>query len=65
MVRRARIDEAAARRIFGILTWFSRTREAYDRERDFMIGQGIPASFLPDPGPGRFVSSASSSRACP
>ncbi|MEV1005654.1 TniQ family protein [Nonomuraea sp. NPDC050202] len=52
----ARIDEAAARRIFGILTCFSRTREAYDRERDFMIGQGIPASFLPEPEPGRFAS---------
>ncbi|MFI6497883.1 hypothetical protein [Nonomuraea typhae] len=53
----ARIDDAIARQIFGILTCFSRTREAYDRERDFMIGQGIPASFLPDPEPGRFASS--------
>ncbi len=31
----------------GILTHYSRTRKAYDRERDFMIGYGIPDAFLP------------------
>jgi len=30
------------------LTHYSRTREASDRERRFMIGYGIPASFLPE-----------------
>lgn len=50
----ARTDSATARQILGILTHYARTREAYDRERDFMIGYGIPAAFLPDPEPGRF-----------
>jgi hypothetical protein len=49
---------AATRQIFGILTCYCRSREAYDRECDFMIRHGIPASFLPDPEPGRFASSA-------
>lgn len=33
----------------------SRTPQAYDRERDFMIRQGIPASYLPEPEPGRYA----------
>ena len=44
----ARTDPAAARQILGILTHYSRTREAFDRERRFMIGYGIPDSFLPE-----------------
>ena len=54
----ARTDPTVARQIFGIFTHYSRTREAYDAERDFMVRQGIPASFLPDPEPGRFESRA-------
>ncbi|GAA0969683.1 TniQ family protein [Actinocorallia libanotica] len=53
----ARTDPAVARQIFGILTHYSRTGEEYDRERDFMIRHGTPASFLPDPEPGRFAPS--------
>ncbi len=52
----ARTDPAGACQIFGIFSHYSRTREAYDAERDFMIRHGIPASFLPDPEPGRFES---------
>jgi hypothetical protein len=44
----ARTDPATARQILGILTHYSRTREAFDRERRFMIGYGIPDSFLPE-----------------
>ena len=46
--RTARSDPATARQILGILTCYCRTQEAFDRERRFMIGLGIPASFLPD-----------------
>ncbi|MFI0410602.1 hypothetical protein [Actinomadura sp. 3N508] len=53
----ARSDPAAGQ-IFGVLTHYCRTREAYERERDFMVRQGIPASFLPDPRPGRFACSS-------
>jgi hypothetical protein len=53
----ARTDPAVARRIFGIFSHYSRTREAYDAERAFMIRHGIPAGFLPDPEPGRFIES--------
>jgi hypothetical protein len=53
----ARSDPGTARQILGILTHYCRTQEAYDRERDFMTRQGIPACFLPDPEPGRFAPS--------
>ncbi len=43
----ARTDPAVARQILGVLT-HSRTREAFDRERRFMISYGIPGSFLPE-----------------
>jgi len=52
----ARTDPAAARQILGILTHYARSREAYERERDFMIDYGISAAFLPEPGDGRFGS---------
>jgi hypothetical protein len=45
--RAARADPAAARRILGALTSCTRTRQDYDRERDFMISCGVPGSFLP------------------
>ncbi|MBS2966984.1 hypothetical protein KGA66_28380 [Actinocrinis puniceicyclus] len=51
----ARTDPAAARQILGILTHYARSREAYDLERDFMIGYGIPAAYLPEPEDGRFT----------
>ena len=41
-------DPAVARQILGTLTRCSRTREEYDRERDSMIGYGVPGSFLPE-----------------
>lgn len=52
----ARSDPATARQILDVLTHYCPTQQAYDRERDFMTRQGIPASFLPDPEPGRFTS---------
>jgi hypothetical protein len=45
--RAARADPAAARQILGALTRCARTRQEYDRERDFMISCGVPGSFLP------------------
>ncbi|MEU6748480.1 hypothetical protein ABZ914_19865 [Spirillospora sp. NPDC046719] len=51
----ARTDPATARQIFGIFTYRVRTGKSYDERRDFMICEGIPASFLPDPEPGRFT----------
>lgn len=50
----ARADPATARQILGILTHFARDSREYDRERDFMIGFGVPAVFLPEPAIGRF-----------
>ncbi len=44
----ARTDPAVARQILGVLTHYRRTREAFDRERRFMISYGIPGSFLPE-----------------
>lgn len=44
----ARADPAVARQILGTLTRCSRTGEEYDRERDSMIGYGVPGSFLPE-----------------
>jgi hypothetical protein len=44
----ARTDPAAARRILVMFTGFSRTLESFDRERQFVMGLGIPEEFLPD-----------------
>jgi hypothetical protein len=44
----SRADPALARQILGTLTRCTRTREEYDRERDSMIGYGVPGSFLPE-----------------
>jgi len=44
----ARADPAVARQILGTLTRCSQTREEYDRDRDSMIGYGVPGSFLPE-----------------
>jgi hypothetical protein len=46
--RSARTDPGVARQILGVLTHYSKTQEAFDRERCFMISCGIPASFLPE-----------------
>lgn len=42
-----RSDPSTARQIFGVLTHHSRTREAYERERDFTIRQASPAPSSP------------------
>lgn len=43
----ARTDPTVARQVLDTLTRCTRTREEYDRERDFMTANGIPGSFLP------------------
>ncbi len=55
-------DPGVARQILSVLTHYSRTREAYDRERHFVIDYGIPGSFLPEWQPGQVPGSARTSR---
>lgn len=43
----ARSDPATARDLLRLLTFPTRTPDAYERERRFLIGLGIPTAFLP------------------
>ena len=46
-IDKARTDPETARRILVMFTASCRTMESFNRERDYLIGIGIPAEFLP------------------
>ncbi|MFI0715088.1 hypothetical protein ACH4SK_31580 [Streptomyces inhibens] len=43
----ARTDPAAARQLLGLLTGGCRTLAAFEQERSYLFGAGVPADFLP------------------
>jgi hypothetical protein len=43
----ARTDPAAARQLLGLLTGGCRTLAAFEQERSYLYGVGVPADFLP------------------
>ncbi|HEX8345304.1 MAG TPA: TniQ family protein, partial [Actinoplanes sp.] len=47
MLERAHYEPEIAEQLLSLFTLTCRTAEAYDRERDYVIGLGIPAEFLP------------------
>ena len=47
MLERAHYESEIAEQVLRLFTLTCRTAEAYDRERDYVIGLGIPAEFLP------------------
>lgn len=50
MIARARTDPDTARQVLAMLTAGCRTAASFYRERQFLIGLGIPAQLLPDHG---------------
>jgi TniQ protein len=47
MIERAHHEPEIAEQLLTLFTLACRTAEAYERERDYVIGLGIPAEFLP------------------
>lgn len=47
-IDKARTDPDTARRVLAMFTVSCRTLESFNRERDYLIGIGIPAEFLRD-----------------
>jgi hypothetical protein len=48
MIEVSRTDPDVARKVLAMFTSFCRSVDAFNREREFLIRLGIPATFLPD-----------------
>lgn len=50
LLEAARSDPGPARDVLAMFTVACRTPESFNRERQYLVGLGIPGAFLPGPG---------------